>query len=73
MNNEPIEEYPWHGPFAHSMRCSQCRNEVPHTREEHDILRHSIIDQFGWPYDQQYRNQMRHRHGAQGDLWRSQQ
>lgn len=25
--------------FAYSLRCERCRNEVPHTQDEHDKLR----------------------------------
>jgi hypothetical protein len=34
--------YQWNGPFCYSLRCQLCRDERPHTHEEHDALR------FGW-------------------------
>lgn len=31
--------YTFVGDFAYSLRCPLCRMEVPHSEEEHDILR----------------------------------
>jgi hypothetical protein len=41
-NDDPDQQLPyqWRGPFCYSLRCAQCRAEVPHTWEEHDRLRY---------------------------------
>ena len=44
INREPFEDsagippYTFVGPFCYSLRCVLCRNEVPHTTEQHLIL-----------------------------------
>jgi hypothetical protein len=34
-----IKPYEFRGPFNYSLRCTLCRNEVEHSREQHDALR----------------------------------
>jgi hypothetical protein len=37
-----VSNYTYHGPFAYSLRCPECRREVEHTEAVHNVYAFGI-------------------------------